>query len=71
MHRENEIRAGRIVAAAAAVCAYQDNREDPDQLAADILADLRHFCDLHSLDFAAMDKRGRAAYLEEVQEPTA
>lgn len=67
MHEENKTRAQRILRAATAVEAYTDNREDPDQLAADLLADLRHFCDLHSLDFAAMDERGRAAYLEELE----
>jgi hypothetical protein len=71
MNPDNVTRAARIQQAAAKVDAYRDSLEDPDQLAADFLADLRHFCDLHSLDFAAMDKRGRAAYLEELQEPTA
>lgn len=69
MHKENKTRAQRILCAATAVEAYADNREDPDQLAADMLADLRHFCDLYGLDFSIMDKRGRAAYLEELEEP--
>jgi len=55
--------------AATAVEAYRDNMEEPDQLAADMLADLRHFCDLNGLDFAALDRRGRIAYLEEIEEP--
>ena len=70
MNTENQIRAERILCAATAVEAYCDNMEEPDQLAADLLADLRHFCDLHGLDFAALDRRGRAAYLEELEEPT-
>jgi hypothetical protein len=71
MNEENELRARRIMCAATAVEAYRDNMEDPDQLAADLLADLRHFCDIHGLDFAALDRQGRAAYLEELEEPTA
>lgn len=71
MHPENRMRAERILCAATAVEAYADSREAPDEMASDLLADLRHFCDLHGLDFAAVDERGRAAYLEELQEPQA
>jgi hypothetical protein len=45
--------------------------EEPDQLAADMLADLRHFCDLNGLSFDDLNQRGRAAYLEEIEEPAA
>lgn len=71
MHEDNKRRANRILCAATAVEAYADSRENPDELAADLLADLRHFCDLHGLDFAAADALGRAAYLEELEEPEA
>ena len=32
---------------------------------ADVLADLRHYCDAHGLDFAECDARGRGHYLAE------
>jgi len=71
MHEDNQIRAERILCAATAVEAYRDNIEEPDQLAADMLADLRHFCDLNGLSFDDLNQRGRAAYLEEIEEPAA
>jgi isochorismate hydrolase len=70
LREENEFRAVRITCAATAVDAYLDNIEEPANLAADILADLRHFCDLHGLSFAEMNERGEAAYCEETQETT-
>lgn len=70
MKPENMTRAERILCAATAVEAYADSRKDPDQLAADMLADLRHFCDMMGLDFDAADRQGREAYLEEIQEAT-
>ena len=69
MHPENQFRAERILCAATAVKAYRDNMEEPDQLAADLLADLRHFCDLHGLIFEKMNARGHEVYLDEIQEP--
>jgi hypothetical protein len=71
MNTENQIRAERILCAATAVEAYNDNKDDPATIAADLLADLRHFCDLHGLPFEEMDTRGREAYLDEIEEPTA
>jgi hypothetical protein len=71
MTDENQIRAERILCAATAVEAYRDNREEPDQLAADMLADLRHFCDLHGLSFDLINAQGHWAYLEEIEEPAA
>ena len=70
MHEDNQIRATRILCAATAVEAYRDNMEEPDQLAADMLADLRHFCDLNGLSFDDLNQRGRTAYLEEIEEPS-
>ena len=69
MHEENKLRAERIACAATAVQAYNDNQDDPEAMAADFLADLRHFCDLHSLDFGKVDQRGRAAYVDEIGAP--
>ena len=69
MHPENQFRAERILCAATAVKAYRDNMEEPDQLAADLLADLRHFCDLHGLSFDDVSQRGQSAYSEEIEEP--
>jgi hypothetical protein len=69
MNQENQTRASRIICAAAAVKAYRDNIKEPDQLAADILADLRHFCDSHGLSFDDVNQRGESAYMEEIQEP--
>ena len=71
MHTETQLRAERILCAATAVEAYRDNMEEPDQLAADLLADLRHFCDLHGLHFEEMNARGQWAYLNEIEEQTA
>ena len=71
MHPENQTRAERILCAATAVEAYRDNMEDPAAIAADMLADLRHFCDLHGLPFEEMNTRGHEAYLDETEEPTA
>jgi hypothetical protein len=71
MNTENQIRAERILCAATAVEAYNDNRDDPATLVADLLADLRHFCDLHGLMFDEMNARGQWAYLNEIEEPTA
>lgn len=70
MHPENKIRAERILCAATAVEAYAENREDPAAIAADMLADLRHFCDLHDLPFYEMDSRAHEAYLDEIEEPS-
>ena len=71
MHTENKTRAERIVCAATAVEAYIDNRDDPAAIAADMLTDLRHFCDLHDLPFHEMDSRAHEAYLDELQDPEA
>jgi hypothetical protein len=68
MNEENQMRASRIFCAAAAVKAYRDNIKEPDQLAADMLADLRHFCDSHGLNFDDVSQRGECAYSEETQE---
>ena len=65
MNEENKTRANRILCAATAVETYIENRDDPAAMAADMLADLRHFCDLHGLDFADCDRRGRDHYTNE------
>ena len=67
MTDENKARAERILCAATAVEAYRDNKDDPATLAADLLADLRHFCDLHGLPFHEMDSRAHEAYLDELE----
>ena len=69
MKEENELRADRILCAATAVEAYNEIKDDPAALAADLLTDLRHFCDLHGLPFHEMDTRAHEAYLDEL-EPT-
>lgn len=67
MTDENQARANRILCAAAAVEAYSDSRDDPATLAADLLADLRHFCDLHKIDFAHCYLRAAENYLDELE----
>ena len=67
MNEENKTRANRILCAATAVEAYRDSKEDPAALAADLLTDLRHFCDLHGLPFHEMDARAHEAYLDELE----
>ena len=69
MKDENKARAERILCAATAVEAYRDNQDNPATLAADLLADLRHFCDLHGLPFHELDADAHEAYLDEL-EPT-
>ena len=68
MTDENKARAERILCAVTAVEAYRDNQDNPATLAADLLADLRHYCDAHNIDFADCDRRGRDHYTNE-QEP--
>jgi hypothetical protein len=45
-----------------------DCPDEPDTVVKDILADLRHYCDEHDLDFAELDKKAYAYYLDEVHE---
>ena len=71
MNEENKTRANRILCAALSVDAYSEIKDDPATVAADILADLRHFCDLHGLQFDEMNARGQWAYLNEIEEQTA
>ena len=71
MNEENKTRANRILCAALSVDAYSEIKDDPAAVAADMLADLRHFCDLHGLPFEEMNTRGHEAYLDEIEEPTA
>lgn len=42
-----------------------DNTEDPAELLAYALCDLRHFADAHSLNFATADRKGYSIYAEE------
>ena len=70
MTDENKARAERILCAATAVEAYNDVKDDPATLAADLLADMRHFCDLHGLNFDEMNALGQWAYLNEIEEQT-
>lgn len=42
-----------------------DNTEDPAELLAYALCDLRHFADAHGLNFAVTDRKGYAIYAEE------
>jgi uncharacterized Rossmann fold enzyme len=67
LQEENELRAVRITCAATAVEAYTDNIGEPDLLATDMLADLRHFCDLHGLNFDDVNQRGSIAYTDETE----
>ena len=67
MTDENKARAERILCAATAVEAYRDNQDNPATLAADLLADLRHFCDLHGLPFHELDADAHEAYLDELE----
>ena len=70
MNEENKLRANRILCAATAVEAYRDSMDTPSSLARDILADLRHFCDLHELPFSEMNDSAEEIYQDEAQEPT-
>ena len=70
MNEENKTRANRILCAALSVDAYSEIKDDPATVAADMLADLRHFCDLHGLHFDDVNQRGESAYMEEIEEQT-
>ena len=39
---------------------------DPEQDAAEILADIRHYCDAHGLAFHELDRKAHGFYLAEV-----
>lgn len=39
-----------------------------DEVVTDVLAQLRHFCDLHAVDFGACDRRAYEHYLAEKSE---
>jgi hypothetical protein len=39
---------------------------DPEQDAAEILADLRHYCDAHGLAYHELDRKAHGFYLAEV-----
>ena len=41
---------------------------DMEFFVSDVLADLRHFCDAHGLDFADCDKRARGYYIADLSE---
>jgi len=55
--------------------AYADHHDDRGVLlghhgfVADVLADLRHYCDAHGLDFADRDRVGRTHYVVELGDP--
>jgi len=38
-----------------------------DILVTDLLADIRHFCDDHELDFGELDRRACGCYLKEIR----
>lgn len=42
-----------------------DVNNDPEANVSDLLADVRHFCQAHSLDFAAVDRRAYRYYIVE------
>jgi hypothetical protein len=48
-----------------------DCPDEPDTVVKDMLADLRHYCDEHDLDFAELDQKSYAYYLDEVAEDSA
>jgi hypothetical protein len=72
-HHENATRAKRIELLHPA---YTDHHDVPGVLAdhkffvAAVLADLRHYCDVHGLDFDDSDRLGLAHYTEELADPT-
>ena len=37
----------------------------PASVAADLLCDIRHYCDTHGIDFAKADAKARSLYLQE------
>lgn len=45
-----------------------DCPDEPDTVVKDMLADLRHYCDEHNLDFAELDKKAYAYYCDEAHE---
>ena len=48
--------------------ALTDYMDGPDALVRDLLADLRHYCDAHNIDFADEDRVGYHNYIEELEE---
>jgi hypothetical protein len=67
MTRNNIIRAGWVERTLAAFCAItgQSLVHDREDAVADLLCDLRHYCDLRELDFADLDRRGRGNYVDD------
>lgn len=43
----------------------QHIEHERDDIVADLLADLRHYCDAHGLDFADLDRRAYGNYTAE------
>ncbi len=59
----------RMGKAEAALQAFFELEEaDPGAAVTDVLADLRHFCDRHSLDLGSLDKLAHSHYLAELEE---
>lgn len=64
--------------AATALCAFADEtmeqgkggfwlKKEPEDVVSDLLADIRHWCDVHGLDFESLDARAHMHYLEELK----
>ena len=64
---ENPIFYRQIIAARALRAGYEDV-EDTETTVIDVLADLRHLCDVLEIDFANCDRIGHDHYLCELQE---
>lgn len=69
MTATNTLRANRIFSTTETVPAYVDFKDDPQTLAASIIADLHHFCDANNLDFASIIQQGETYYQDELIDP--
>lgn len=47
---------------------WEAHEQDWDTTVSDMLADLRHFCDVYRIDFTTVDNRGYEHYGEECRE---
>ena len=62
----NLSRAARIHVAKKRYCRGEYDDESPETFAVDLLADIRHFCDKHQLEFHKLNKLAYGHYTAEV-----
>lgn len=66
MLEKNEHRARRMLVLVDQYQMRHDPGEDEEIVLSDMLADMRHLCDLHSLDYTRIVIRGGMHYLAEL-----